>query len=160
METSTNFPFACGNHATSAALSRTSGRMTVVPVTSLPPVPALHARSVPSSVRTRGVIRSTCVVPRRHPFHLPYCSLRASTPQLLYVATSQSLPRLMPGDPVRRGPIESLNTCVSLYACELSIPSVQICRTTGFAVGYDCAARTDPPHAARTAAMDRDLCIT
>src|SRR5688500_2061458 len=132
---STNFPRACGSHATNAELSRNSGWMTVDPETSRPPVPALHASSDHSSDRTRGVSRSMCVVPRRQPRHLPYSSLRASTPPLLYVATSQSLPRFILGDPVKRGPIESLNTCDSLYACEEAfIPSAQICRMMGSAV--------------------------
>ena len=35
IETSTNFPFACGSQATRAVLSATSGRITVAPVTSV-----------------------------------------------------------------------------------------------------------------------------
>src|SRR5687768_15297535 len=156
IDTSTNFPRACGSHLTSSALSRTSGRMIVPPVTSRPPVPALHASNVPSSERTRGVRRSTCVVPRRHPLHFPYSSFFASTPQLLYVATSQSLPRFIPGVPVRRGPIESLSTCESRYVCELFIPSAQICRMMGSAVVYVCAGDADAATATSSAAADRE----
>src|SRR5690606_10225708 len=52
--------------------------------------PRLHASIIPSSDRTLGWIRSTCVMPRRQPFHVPYCSFRASTPQLDSSCTAQS----------------------------------------------------------------------
>ena len=101
-EMSTNLPFACGSHATNAALSATSGRTTTGARTGRPfGVGGLQASIVPSSVRTRGDTRSMCVLPRRQPRHVPYCSLRAAMPQLAYVAISQFCAAVIPGDAQR-----------------------------------------------------------
>ena len=88
-EVRTNLPFTSGSQAWNSVESATSPRNTT-PAFTLPRVPGLQASIMPSSVRTRGSTRSMCVSPRSHPFHVPYCSLRAATPQRLYIATSQS----------------------------------------------------------------------
>ena len=78
---STSFPFACGNHATKAELSATSGRMTPRARTGrLRGVGGLQASIVASRVRIRGATRSRCVLPRRQLRHVPYCSLRTGMP--------------------------------------------------------------------------------
>ncbi len=64
--TATNLPRTCGSHASKSAGALKSGNATTSPSTA-PFVPALHASMVASSVRTRGRIRSTCVMPRRQP---------------------------------------------------------------------------------------------
>jgi hypothetical protein len=48
-----------------------------------------------------------CVIPRSQFIHVPYCSLRASIPQLWNICTAQSFAALWAGDPLSRGPMES-----------------------------------------------------
>ena len=132
-ETSTNLPFACGSQATSPALSATSGKITTGARTGRPfGVGGLHASIVPSSERTRGDTRSTCVGPRRQLRQVPYCSFRAVMPHELYVAINQFCAAVIPGDAVRRGPRESNSACARRGSCELSLPIAQMRRTTGF----------------------------
>src|SRR5688572_16671743 len=57
----------------------------------------------------------------------------------------------MPGDPVRRGPIESSSVWASAYVSDRSIPSAKIDRTTGSGVANPWA---DPPGCARAAGAD------
>src|SRR6266545_716797 len=130
---STNFPLAWGSQATNAALSATSGAITTGARTGRPRgVPGLQASIVPSSERIRGASRSMCVLPRRQPRQVPYCSLRAVTPHDAYVATSQFCAASMPGDAVSRGPSESNSTCARRGSCELSVPIAQMRRSAGF----------------------------
>src|SRR5215208_562173 len=130
----TNLPLTFGSHFTNSLLSATIGRMTVVPVTSFPPVPGLWPSVIASSERMRGLIRSMWLCPLRHPRHVPYCSRFASIPHDLYILITQSLACIPCGVPVRRGPIESNNVWDSSQACELSMPSVHIRRSTGSVV--------------------------
>src|SRR5579859_7347622 len=70
-ETITIFPFACGSHLTNSVLSLNFGRMIASAFIGFPLEPGLHASIVPSRVRTRGLMRSMCDVPRRQPRHVP-----------------------------------------------------------------------------------------
>src|SRR5262249_843548 len=61
----------------------------------------------------------------------------------LYVLMTQSLAALMPGPPVRRGPMESKRVCDSVWTWELSMPSRQMRSSVASSVGKwgaDCAA--------------------
>src|SRR6185503_7160163 len=107
-EISTILPLAFGNHFTNSVLSLKRGRM-IVSAVSGALVPGLHAIIVASSERARGDTRSMCDGPRRQPNQVPYCSRFASMPHDLYVLITQSLALVMPGLPVRRGPMESRN---------------------------------------------------
>src|SRR5450759_3966419 len=93
-DSKTLLPFACGNHFTNSALSLNSGRMITCAVTGTPLVPGLQASIVPSSERTRGLTRSMCETPRRHPRQVPYRSALASMPHDLYWLITQSLAAL------------------------------------------------------------------
>src|SRR5580700_3527724 len=116
----TNFPFAVTSHRAKLALSATSetgGSITTSP--SAPPggVLGLHGSSIASSVRRRGTMSWTSLGPRVQSRHVPYCSLCAGTPHAVYVRTSQSFAARFAGDPVSRGPMESISTCASDAAC-------------------------------------------
>ncbi len=137
---STSFPFARGSHASSAARVVRLGRMTTSD-SSAPLVGGLYASIVPSSVRSRGDTRSTCVTPRFHPRQVPYCSSRAGMPQDWYFAWIHFCALESSGLPVRRGPMESMSVCASGSTRELSMPSVQMRRSTGSVVGKSCASR-------------------
>jgi len=108
-ETSTNLPRTSDSDASKAPGLPASGRITTSASTG-PSVAGLHAAAMPSSVRTRGAMRSMWVMPRSHPRQVPYCSLYASMPHSAYFASAQSLAPAMAGEPVRRGPIESIIT--------------------------------------------------
>ena len=56
-------------------------------------------------------------------------------PHDLYMSITQSLARLSPGPPVRRGPIESKSVCDSFWTCELSMPSRQMRWSVGVVGG-------------------------
>ena len=139
-EISTNLPRACGSQAANSCSVRKSGSTTAGPCTGWPPVPGLHASIVPSSVRTRGCTRSTCVMPRSQPRQVPYCSARAWIPQPRYCAMAQSLASFCCGVPVSRGPMESSSDCASRSSCELRVPSFQMASSTGSCLAAACAA--------------------
>src|SRR5690242_5580832 len=101
----------------------------------LPRTPGLQASIVASRVRTRGVSRSRWVMPRRQLRQVPYCSLRASTPQLRSRATAQLLAARCAGEPLRRGPMESISAWARSGARELSIPCAQMARRIGSSTG-------------------------
>src|SRR5205823_4309860 len=86
------------------------------------------------SVRTRGLTRSTCDGPRRHERQVPNFSFFASIPQLLYIDTSQSCAPRTLGEPVRRGPMESIRLKASCWTRELSMPTDQMWLRTGLVV--------------------------
>ena len=73
-EISTNLPLTSGSHASKAWGFPASARITT-PASTGPSVAGLHAAAMPSSVLTRGEIRSMWLMPRSHPRHEPYCSL-------------------------------------------------------------------------------------
>ena len=70
-ETITILPLALGSHFTNSVLSLKRGSTIASALIGLPFVPGLHASIVPSSVRTRGLMRSMCDVPRRQPRQVP-----------------------------------------------------------------------------------------
>jgi hypothetical protein len=65
------------------------------------------------------------------------------------VPITQSLAALRLGDPVSRGPSESLRVWVSASTWERSVPSCQMLCRTGLSVGKLCAAA--PAGASRAA---------
>ncbi len=148
IDASTKAPLSDDSARAMAAESAATGRTTTLASTGRPLVPSLQASSVASRVRTLGWIRSTWVKPRSQPRQVPYCSLRASIPHFWYIETSQSLPRLSRGEPVSRGPTESIRVWARSQVLELSIPSVQIRWSTGSSTGRFC------PRAVAAVAMD------
>ena len=102
------------------------------------------------------------MIPRRHPRQLPYVSLRASIPIDAYVFTSQSFPAFCCGVPVSRGPIESSSGWANEYVRELSIPDVQIRRSTESLVAKVWARAAGASDTAATAdsARRRSLFMT
>ena len=135
----TNLPRTVSNHSRAVCSVRPAGGITTSPST-MPLVAGLHASNSASSVCTLGSTMSTCSIPARHPFHVPYCSFRAVTPQLSYSSTNQSCAAARPGVPASRGPMRSMSTCASCSVWEFTIPTSHILRMTESWVGKVWAA--------------------
>src|SRR6476661_2123317 len=88
----------------------TGGTMTTSP--EMPPagVPGLHGTTSASRFFVRGATSSARLNPRVQSRHVPYCSFFAVIPIAPYVFTIQSLAERFCGDPVSRGPMESIST--------------------------------------------------
>ena len=96
------------------------------------------------------------MIPRRQPRHVPYVSLRASTPHEPYIFTAQSLAASCRGEPVRRGPTESISTWASEATWESSIPISQMRWSVGSRIS-GCAGTRRCPSASRGRTMNNTV---